>query len=146
MAFTVTETLDLEAPLALAFETLADHAGWFDWMPAGFVPVGPPLGQLHAGLGLRVRIAGAPFASRLRVSAFEAPTLITWGGGLGHALRGDHSFRFEATATGTRVTSSEIWSGWLAPLLRPGVAPVASRIGRAQLEGLRRGTLARLAR
>lgn len=143
MAFTVKVSLDVEASPAVAFETLADHGSWSRWMPPGFVPVDPPLGALRVGLETRVRIARLPFPSELLVTVVEPSRQITWGGGLGRALRGEHSFLFEETPRGTHVISSEVWSGWLSSALKPLLRALAARIGRMQLEGLRKEAEAR---
>ena len=105
-------------------------------MPASFAPVGPSVGTLRVGVEPRVRINGLPF---------DRPREITWSGGSA-SLRGEHTFLFEARPGGTRVTSIETWSGWLAWLLKPVLARGAVKVGRAQLEGIKKGATARQAR
>ena len=142
MPYTVEESVEIDVDPAVAFDTLADHGSWPEWMPASFKPVGPTVGTLRVGATPRVRIAGLPFATPVPVTVVDHPREITWSGG-NLLLRGEHTFRFEASERGTRVTSSETWSGLLAALLKPLVRRGAARVGRAQLAGIRKGALAR---
>ena len=142
MSFIARAHLDIDVTPEVAFDTLADHDSWPEWMPRSFRPVGPSLGTLRVGAIPRVRIENLPFATPLPVTVFDRPREITWAGG-SSALRGVHSFLFEAIDGGTRVTSSEIWSGWLAMLLKPVLLRGAVRVGRAQLAGLKKGALRR---
>lgn len=127
---------------AIAFDTLADHESWPEWMPTSFRPVAPSVGTLRVGAIPRVRISGLPFTTPLPVTVVDRPREITWAGGT-TALRGEHTFLFEANDEGTRVTSIETWSGWLAWLLKPVLRRGAARVGRAQLEGIKKGAMAR---
>jgi hypothetical protein len=145
LAYTITKHLDVDVPPDVAFDTLADHDSWPEWMPPSFKPVGPSLGTLREGIAPRVRIAGAPFDTALSVKVVERPRRILWAGGT-PSLAGSHEFTFEATASGTRVTSIETWSGWLAWFLFPMLYPGAHRVGRAQLLGIQKGASARLNR
>jgi hypothetical protein len=145
LGYTIKKQLDVDVAPEVAFDTLADHDSWPQWMPPSFKPVGPSVGTLQPGLVPRVRISGAPFETPLHVSVVERPREITWGGGT-PALTGRHEFRFEPIETGTRITSIETWSGWLAWLLFPMLYPGAHRVGRAQLLGIRKGATARFQR
>jgi hypothetical protein len=142
LPYTVKEHLDVEVSPAVAFDTLADHDSWPEWMPSSFLPVGPSLGTLRVGLIPRVRINGLPFTTPLSVTVVDRPREITWAGGSA-SLKGVHTFLFEARGEGTRVTSSETWSGWLAWLLMPVLRSGAGRVGRAQLAGIKKGATAR---
>lgn len=145
MSFTVTEQLEVEVDAEIAFDTLADHGSWREWMPGSFRPVGESLGTLEVGAAPRVRIEGLPFATPLPVVVFDRPREITWEGGPSW-LHGRHTFLFEATASGVRITSRETWSGPIAALLEPILRRGAARVGRAQLAGIRKGALARPSR
>jgi hypothetical protein len=141
--YTVEVSLELETSPEIAFDTLADHDAWPRWMPRSFKPVGPSVGTLEVGKAPRVRISGAPVASVLHVQVVQRPRQITWAGGRAGVLWGEHTFFFEPAGAGVRVRSVETWSGWLAPLLKPILAPGAARVGKAQLAGIRRGALER---
>jgi hypothetical protein len=141
--YIVKAHLDMDVSPEVAFDTLADHDSWREWMPSSFLPVGPSLGTLRVGACPRVRINGLPFATPLPVTVVDRPREITWAGGSA-ALRGVHTFVFDAIDGGTRVTSSETWSGWLAALLKPVLRRGAARVGRAQLAGIEKGAMARL--
>ncbi len=145
MPYTVEESLEMDVDPTVAFDTLADHGSWQEWMPSSFRPVGRSVGTLRVGAAPRVRIAGLPLATPLPVTVVERPREITWSGG-NALLRGEHTFRFEATARGTRVTSSETWSGLLAWMLKPVLRRGAAHVGRAQLVGIRKGAMARTSR
>ncbi len=142
MPYTIELHLDVEVDPATAFDTLADHDSWPEWMPKSFLPVGPSVGRLRVGVVPTVRINGLPFVTPLPVTIVDRPREITWAGGSA-SLRGAHTFRFEAKDGGARVTSSETWSGWLAWVLWPVLRPGAVKVGREQLAGIRKGALAR---
>ncbi len=145
MPYTIEVHLDIDVDPEVAFDTLADHDSWPEWMPKSFRPVGPSLGTLRVGAKPKVHISGAPFATPLPVTVCDRPREITWCGG-SPSLRGAHTFRFEPRDGGTRVTSSETWSGWLAWVLWPMLRPGAAKVGREQLAGIKKGALARRAR
>ncbi len=144
--FTVEAALEVEVSAETAFDTLADHDSWPRWMPGSFKPVGASVGALEVGKVPRVRIAGMPFTSALAVTVAHRPRELTWTGGLAGVIQGEHHFFFEPTPGGCRVRSSETWTGWLAALVKPIVAPMAQRVGAEQLAGLRKGALERAAR
>jgi len=138
MSFLAEASRIVAASPQAAFDRLADHASWKDWMPPGFRPVGPSVGVLRPGARLLVRIAGAPIATPIEVTVVEPGVEIAWRGGNG-LLRGNHRFLFErAEADRTRVRSVETWDGLFAALAQPFVKPVAERVGREQLAGLAR--------
>jgi len=126
------------SPEAL-FARLVDHASWRGWMPRSFVPVGSLLGELRVGDAPKVRIAGAPVGTPIRVSVVDRPREIAWCGGVKRLLWAEHRFLFEPDGHGgTNVRSVETWEGALASAARRVVQPMAERIGREQLEALAR--------
>ncbi len=142
MPYTVEVTVDVDVEPEVAFDTLADHDAWGDWMPASFRPVGPNLGTLGVGMKVPVRIQPLP-STPIAVRVVDRPRELTWTGG-SPGMRADHRFVFEALKGGrTRVRSIETWSGPLARLFKPIVKRGAARVGRALIEGLRKGALAR---
>lgn len=142
MSFVARAEIVVEAPPAHVFDRLVDLAAWPSWMPASFVPVfrGVP-SPLALGTRFRVKLAGVPVASTLRVRLHERPRQLAWSGGVRGLLRAEHRFVLEAEGPQrTRVRSIETWSGALA---RVGIAKrfvksLAERIGEAQLAGLAR--------
>jgi len=122
----------------VAFDRLADHASWSDWMPGSFRPAGSPQGALSVGRKVRVRIGGLPTATTIEVSEARRPAEIAWRGGVPGVLFAEHRFLFEAEGDGTRVTSLETWSGALAPFARLFVQPMAEHIGGQMLQALDR--------
>jgi hypothetical protein len=137
MPFFAEALIEMDVPPEVAFDRLADHATWKDWMPRSFVVASPAETPLHLGKRLAVKVARLPFASSIEVTALERPRVVAWCGGMPGVLRGRHEFRFESNGKGgTTVRSREEWSGVIARLVRPALKAAAERIGRQQLEGL----------
>jgi len=147
MVFIAQAERALDVSPEVAFDRLANHASWFEWMPASFRPVGRSKGPLRKGDSIRVRIAGMPMAAKLFVSVTRRPEgkdgapsgEITWTGGIPGVLFAEHRFLFEPREGGTRVRSVETWRVALAPLLRGAIKSQAEKIGSEQLAGLARG-------
>jgi hypothetical protein len=139
MTFVAQTSRTVACPPEVAFDRLADHASWRDWMPRSFRPVGRAERTLRVGDRPRVRIAGSLLPAALEVTVVDRPREITWCGGVRPLLWAEHRFLFEADgAGGTRVRSVETWRGALAPLVRRIVQPIAERIGGEQIAGLAR--------
>lgn len=140
VSFLAEASIDIPVSPEIAFDTLAEHAGWAAWMPRSFMPVGPTPGTLRAGDRVSVRIALGPVATPLTVSVVDRPREIAWRGGARGLLAAEHRFLFEPNGSGgTRVRSVETWRGALAPLLRPIVKRLAEHLGGQQLAALARG-------
>ncbi len=143
MSFVAEAELIIDAPPARVFDRLADFASWPTWMPRSFIPVvrpGEP-SPLRLDDRFRVKIAGGPFASTLRISVLERPREIAWRGGLRGLLWAEHRFVLEPDGDRrTRVRSIETWRGALAGLTRRFVKPLAVKIGGEQLKGLARAS------
>jgi uncharacterized protein YndB with AHSA1/START domain len=138
MSFRAQTERTIAATPARVFDTLADISSWPTWMPPGFAVRGGGA-QLRLGGRFRVRLAGAPFASTLKVSRFERPRELAWRGGLRGVLWAEHRFVFEPDGERrTRVRSIETWHGALAGVVRRVVERTLVRIGDEQLEGLAR--------
>jgi len=139
MSFVAEAARTIDAPPQRVFDKLADFGSWPSWMPRSFVPVvgsGPP-SPLRLGDRIRVRVAGAPVASTLRISILDRPRELAWKGGVRGLLRAEHRFVFEADGDHrTRVRSIETWHGAMAGVLRRLVEPAAVRVGREQLDAL----------
>jgi hypothetical protein len=150
MSFIAQAERALDVSPEVAFDRLANHASWYEWMPASFRPVGRSKGPLRQGDSIRVRINGMPMAAKLFVSVTRRPESkdgksegeLTWTGGIPGILWAEHRFLFEPREGGTRVRSVETWHGALAPLLKRALKSKAEKIGSEQLAGLARGVLA----
>lgn len=142
MPFLAEASVLIDAPPDVAFDKLADHASWSDWMPATFRPAGSSRGQLRAGHILRVHIGRMPLATPIEVLVVDRPREISWGGGMRGVISARHRFLFEAEGKGTRVRSVETWEGPLDRALRRVITPLAERIGRDQLAALARAVSA----
>lgn len=137
MPFVAEASCSIAVAPEIAFDRLAHHPSWKNWMPRSFVPVSRARGALRVGDRVRMRIAGAPVAAVIEVTVVDRPREITWRGGVGRLLHAEHRFLFESDGQGgTRVRSVETWRGALAAVLRPFVKPVAERVGAEQLSGL----------
>jgi hypothetical protein len=144
MSFVAQAELTIDAPAQRVFDRLADFATWPSWMPASFVPVVRPglPSPLQLGDRFRVKVAGAPFASTLRLSILDRPREIAWRGGVRGLLWAEHRFVLEPDGDRrTRVRSIETWRGALAGLTRRIVKPVAEKVGSQQLAGLARASV-----
>jgi hypothetical protein len=136
MSFIAEASITLPVSPEVAFDALRDHPSWKAWMPRSFVPASKLGRPLEEGDVIRVRVAGAPFASKIAVVVVERAREITWAGGIRGVLHGRHRFLFEPHEGGTRVRSAETWSGVLATLTRPALSRAASKVGAQQLRGL----------
>jgi hypothetical protein len=141
MSFVAEAERTIEAPPQRVFDRLVDVAAWPTWMPRSFVPVlrsGTP-SPLRLGDRVKVKIAGGPLPSTIRISKLVRPNEVAWRGGVRGLLWAEHRFVLEAVGDRrTRVRSIETWRGALAGLLRRIVLPLAERIGGEQLAGLDR--------
>jgi len=143
MSFIAEAEITLPVSPEIAFDTLRDHASWAEWMPRSFVPASNLGRPLEEGDVIRVRVAGAPFASKISVVCVERAREITWCGGVRGVLHGRHRFLFEPHGAGTRVRSAETWSGFIAAITRPALSRAASRVGLQQLRALERAVAGR---
>jgi hypothetical protein len=132
-SFVVEATRSFPDPIERVFARLADGREWHERMPLAFRPLRVPQRLLAVGDRIRVLVAGAP--ATIRIVELEPPRAIVWTGGVRRVLFAEHRFDLEEDENGgTRVRSHETWSGVLATRLL--IAPLASRIGRAQLAAL----------
>ena len=138
MSFVAEASIDLPVPPEVAFDALRDHASWKEWMPRSFAPASDLGRPLEEGDVIRVRVAGAPVASKIDVAVVVRAREITWCGGIRGVLYGRHRFLFEPHEGGTRVRSAETWSGVLATLTKPALARAAAKVGLQQLRALER--------
>ena len=105
-------------------------------MPRSFVPASELGRPLEEGDVIRVRVGGAPVASKIAVAVIDRAREITWCGGIRGVLYARHRFLFEPHESGTRVRSAETWSGVLSVLVKPALSRAASKVGLQQLRGL----------
>ncbi len=141
MSFVAEAERTIEAPPQRVFDRLVDVASWPTWMPRSFVPVlrkGTP-SPLRLGDRIKVKVAGGPLPTTIRMSKVERPTEVAWRGGVRGLLWAEHRFVLEAVGDRrTRVRSIETWRGALSRVLRGIVLPLAIRVGDEQLAGLDR--------
>jgi len=139
MSFVAEAERTIEAPPQRVFDKLIDVASWPTWMPRSFVPVlrsGTP-SPLRLGDRIKVKVAGGPLPTTLRMSKLVRPTELAWRGGVRGLLWAEHRFVLEPVGDRrTRVRSIETWHGALSRLLRGFVLPLAVRIGNEQLAAL----------
>ncbi len=110
MSFVAEASILLDVSPEVAFDKLADHPSWVDWMPPTFRPAGASRGKLEAGSRFKAYIARLPFPTPIEVYVVDRAKEITWGGG-SPLLAARHRFLFEAEGSGTRVRSVETWEG-----------------------------------
>lgn len=106
-------------------------------MPASFRPIDGPGRAFELGDAFRVHIRGVPGKTRLHIATFEPGRELAWRGGVGGVLQALHTFRFEPEGQGTRIVSSELWTGALAfgPIAKQ-VRRDAERVGHQQVDAL----------
>jgi hypothetical protein len=143
MSFVAEASITLPVTPEVAFDALLDHPSWVEWMPRSFVPASDLGRPLREGDEIRVRIAGAPVASKIDVAVVDRAREITWCGGVRGLLYGRHRFLFEPHEGGTRVRSAETWSGVLAAVVKPALKRAASKVGMQQLRGLEKAVHAK---
>jgi hypothetical protein len=142
MSFVSEASITLPVSPEIAFDALRDHRSWKEWMPRSFVPTSELGRPLEEGDVLRVRVGGAPVASKIAVAVVDRAREITWCGGVRGVLYARHRFLFEPHEGGTRVRSAETWSGVLAALVKPMLSRAASKVGLQQLRGLEKAVRA----
>jgi hypothetical protein len=139
MSFVAEAERTIEAPPQRVFDRLIEVASWPSWMPRSFVPVlrtGTP-SPLKLGDRIKVKVAGGPLPTTIRVSKLVRPSELVWRGGIRGLLWAEHRFVLEPVGDRrTRVRSIETWHGALARLLRGIVLPLAVRVGNEQLAAL----------
>lgn len=113
----IVVTTEIAAPVDVVWAQLVDTSSFAEWNP--FIP--SLTGDLAQGERLTVRIAppdGKAMTFRPTVTVFEEGHRLEWLGRMGipGIFDGRHSFTVEATATGTRFTHAEEFSGVLVPL------------------------------
>lgn len=139
MSFVAEAERTIEAPPQRVFDKLVDVASWPTWMPRSFVPLlrSDTPSPLRLGDRIKVKVAGAPLPTTIRMSTLVRPTEVAWRGGVRGLFWAEHRFVLEPVGDRrTRVRSIETWRGALSGLLRPLVHPVAVRVANAQLAGL----------
>lgn len=139
MSFVAQAERTIGAPPQRVFDRLVDVASWPTWMPRSFVPVlrsGTP-SPLRLGDRIKVKVAGGPLPTTIRVSKLVRPTELVWRGGVRGLLWAEHRFVLEPVGERrTRVRSIETWHGALSRVLRAFVLPLAVRVGNEQLAAL----------
>ena len=116
---TVERSIEIAATPAEVWRVLVDFDAYPQWNP--FVVHAAAPDGLAVGRGLDVRISdrGSETAFRPEVLIVDVEREIRWVGKvlITGLLDGEHSFRLEATAGGTRFTQGERLSGVLVPLV-----------------------------
>src|SRR5260221_13108809 len=78
MAFVAEAFVSLDVSPEVAFDTLADHPSWKDWMPRSFAPISKADGPLRAGTKIKMRVAGTP--ATIEVTIVDRAKEIQWCG------------------------------------------------------------------
>lgn len=115
----LTTSIDIAAPPERVWSILVDLDRYTAWNPF----IRSASGAVTVGARLAVRLhppGGRPMTFRPTVTTAEPPRRFEW---LGHLVvpglfDGRHRFDLEPSATGTRLTQSEDFTGLLVPVLR----------------------------
>jgi hypothetical protein len=113
----IAVTTEIAAPVEAVWAQLTDASGFPTWNPF----ITSLEGTLEKGERLAVRIAppnGKAMTFRPTVTAAETGRKLEWLGRLlmPGVFDGRHTFTLEPTATGTRLTQEETFTGILVPL------------------------------
>ncbi len=122
---TFSTTIEIQAPAARVWSVLTDVANWTQWNST----VTQVDGYVAVGQKVTVRTKASPGqAFPVRVSVLEAPTRMTWTGGMPLGLfRGVRTFTLREHDGVTTFDMREEFSGLMAPLLTrsiPNLQPV----------------------
>ena len=115
---------DIAAPPAAVWSVLADGAAWSGWDSG----VDRLDGEIGPGQAITIRSKVAPGrAFPVKVTTFDAPRELVFSGGMPLGLfTGTRTYRLVPTATGTRFTMREEYSGPLVSMMwrsMPDLAP-----------------------
>jgi hypothetical protein len=115
----VDTQIEIEAPPSVVWSVLTDFARFPDWNPFIVSVEGDPV----VGGRLTNRLeppGGKPMTFRPTVTVVEHEHVFEWLGRLGipGLFDGRHRFEIEPTATGSRFTQTESFSGILVRLMR----------------------------
>ncbi|TWS20621.1 SRPBCC domain-containing protein [Tsukamurella asaccharolytica] len=143
---TVERSVEIAASPAEVWRVLVDFAAYPQWNPFVIRAAAPDGLEVGRDLDVRIRNDGSETGFRPEVLAVEPERELRWVGrvlvpGL---LDGEHSFRLEATAGGTRFTQAERFRGVLVPVVGASI-DVASGFD-AMNSALRDRVLATIAR
>ena len=107
--------VDIDAPAAAVWAVLVDVARWPHW-DSGVLDV---TGTVAPGAKVAVRVAANPGrAFPVRVVRLDAPTAMTWRGGMPLGLfTGTRTYRLTPTDGGTRFVMREEYTGPMAGLV-----------------------------
>ncbi len=138
MPVIATAELEIDAPLALAFQRFTDFSSWDLWMPPIFRPIAGPARQLRTGDSFTVDLGEGRHRLRaeLNVVRVRLNRELCWGSGLRGLLEGEHSFFFSEHRGKTQVRSEEPMSGLLARRPLAGfLERSATRVAKQMLTG-----------
>lgn len=115
---TVERSIEIAAPPGDVWRVLVDFATYPQWNPFVIRVAAPDGLEVGRDLDVRVRNGGSEMGFRPEVLSVDPARELRW---LGRVLvpgviDGEHSFRLEATAQGTRFTQRERFRGVLVPL------------------------------
>lgn len=116
---TVERSIEIAAPPAEVWRVLVDFDAYPQWNPFVVHAVAPDGLAVGRDLDVRIRDRGSETGFRPELLAVEPEREIRWVGKvlISGLLDGEHSFRLEPTAGGTRFTQGERFRGVLVPLV-----------------------------
>lgn len=111
--------IEIAAPPSVVWDVLAALDAWSEWNPiiAGVELAGPLREGTRGRLLLELPAPVGRRALTVRLVTVRPQQELAWVGGVRGVVKGCHGFRLEATATGTRMIHTEVFSGLLAPAL-----------------------------
>ncbi|HUT52072.1 MAG TPA: SRPBCC domain-containing protein [bacterium] len=118
----VEKSIEVEAPAVEVWDAMMDVKSWPQWKP--FMPKASLAGGYESvTCGTKIKMSvmiGGPASVPLKVSVvdFQKPGRLAWEGGVKGVFHAIHSFDFKDKGGKTLVTSREIFTGALLPVVK----------------------------
>ena len=120
--YEVEKSIEVEAPPDKVWEELIDVKKWPEWksfVPKTRVCEGYECVTTGAKIKMSLEVGGpASVPLSVRITEFKRPGLLAWEGGLKGVFHAVHSFELKDLSGKTRLTSKEVFTGALLPLVR----------------------------
>ncbi|MEC4615702.1 SRPBCC domain-containing protein [Tsukamurella tyrosinosolvens] len=116
---TVERSVEIAAPPAEVWRVLVDFGAYPQWNPFVIRAAAPDGLEVGRDLDVRISNGGSETGFRPEVLAVEPERELRWVGRvlIPGLLDGEHYFRLEAVAGGTRFTQGERFRGVLVPVV-----------------------------
>jgi hypothetical protein len=114
-----SKSIEIKASAEKVWEVMARIESWPDWIPviiSAKAAKGEPL-SLGSSIKFKPRLGPIPLNLTVKIVESDKPKRLAWGGG-GPGVSAIHSFNLEEKDGVTKLTSSEVFTGFGVPLLK----------------------------